>query len=158
MIANRKVCVVVPASNAGRTLQARFRAIPTDVVDDVILVDDASTDDIAAVARTGGTAVGHNRGFKRSVIEGLPLERDSDDFVFDNRMLTQALYKGFLVGEISCPTSYFSEPSSISVRRGVIYALGVLRTGVSFRLACLDFDRGTIFEGTAADTSLMAPA
>jgi hypothetical protein len=78
--------------------------------------------------------------------------------VFGNQMLTQAIYKGLRVGEISYPASYFPEASSISFRRSVIYALGVLRTSVSFRLACLGFDRGTIFEGTAADASLMAPA
>jgi hypothetical protein len=98
------------------------------------------------------------RGFTRSVIEALPLEHNSDDFVFDNQILTQAIYKGFRVDEISCPTSYFPKASSISFRRSVTYALGVLRTSVSFRLACLGFDRGTIFEGTAADASLMAPA
>ena len=87
------------------------------------------------------------RGFTRAVIEALPLERNSDDFVFDNQMLAQVIYKCFRVSEISCPTSYIPESSSINFRRSVIYGLGVLRTSVSFRLACLGFDRGTIFKG-----------
>jgi hypothetical protein len=87
------------------------------------------------------------RGFSRAVIEALPLERNSDDFVFDNQILAQAIYMGFRIGEISCPTSYFPEASSINLRRSVIYGLGVLRTSISFRLARLGLDRGTIFEG-----------
>jgi hypothetical protein len=62
-------------------------------------------------------------------------------------MLSQVIYRGFRVGEISCPTKYFPEASSIDFRRSVIYGLGVLRTSLSFRLACLGFDQGTIFEG-----------
>jgi glycosyltransferase involved in cell wall biosynthesis len=246
MIANQKICVVLPAYNAGRTLQATFSEIPSQVVDDVILVDDASTDDTLEVARklgiftvvhgrnegyggnqktcyrfaldrgadivimlhpdyqyspklllpmtsmlssgffdvvlgsrilgigalAGGMPVykyisnraltliqnillGHKlseyhtgyRGFTRSVIESLPLANNSNDFIFDNQMLSQAIYKGFRIGEISCPTSYFPEASSINFRRSVIYGLGVLRTSVSFRLARLGLDRGTIFEG-----------
>jgi glycosyltransferase involved in cell wall biosynthesis len=246
MIANQKICVVLPAYNAGRTLQATFDEIPPQVVDDVILVDDASTDDTLEVARklgiftvvhgrnegyggnqktcyrfaldrgadivimlhpdyqysprlllpmasmlssgffdvvlgsrilgigalAGGMPVykyisnraltfiqnillGHKlseyhtgyRGFTRSVIESLPLASNSSDFIFDNQMLSQAIYKGFRIGEISCPTSYFPEASSINFRRSVVYGLGVLRTSISFRLARLGLDRGTIFEG-----------
>jgi len=88
-------------------------------------------------------------GFTRAVIEALPLKRNSDDFVFDNQMLSQTIYKGFRVGEISCPTRYFPEASTINFRRSVIYGFGVLRTSISFRLARLGFDRGTIFEGLA---------
>jgi len=87
------------------------------------------------------------RGFTRAVIEALPLKRNSDDFVFDNQMLSQTIYKGFRVGEISCPTRYFPEASTINFRRSVVYGFGVLRTSISFRLARLGFDRGTIFEG-----------
>jgi len=246
MIENRKVCVVLPAYNAGRTLEMTFREISFDVVDDVILVDDASTDDTLEVARKLGIfAAAHRtnkgyggnqktcyrialergadivimlhpdyqyspkllltmasmlcsglfdvvlgsrilgtsalaggmplykymanraltliqnilvgcklseyhtgyRGFTRSVIESLPLNRNSDDFVFDNQMLSQALYKRFRVGEISSPARYFPEASSINFRRSVTYGLGVLKTSISFRLARLGFDRGTIFEG-----------
>jgi len=246
MIAGQKICVVLPAYNAERTLEATFREIPTDIVDDVILVDDGSTDrtlevagrlgiftvkhdrnkgyganqktcyrhalergadivimlhadyqyspklllpiasllcsgffDVVLGSRILGVGalaggmprykylanrvltfvqnllVGHKlseyhtgyRGFRRCVIEALPLKRNSDDFVFDNQMLAQAIYKGFRIGEISCPTKYFAEASSINFRRSVVYGLGVLRTSIAFRLARLGFDRGTIFEG-----------
>jgi glycosyltransferase involved in cell wall biosynthesis len=246
MIAGQRVCVVLPAYNAGRTLEATFREIPTEVVDDVIVVDDASKDDTLAVAKKLGIfAVAHERnkgyganqktcyrlalergadivimlhpdyqyspklvlpmaamlssgffdvvlgsrilgvgalaggmplykyisnrvltlvqnillnhklseyhtgyrGFTRSVLESLPLARNSDDFVFDNQMLAEAIYKGYRIGEISCPTKYFPEASSINFRRSVTYGLGVLRTSLSFRLARLGFARSTLFEG-----------
>ena len=246
MIAKRKICVVLPAYNAGRTLEMTFREISRDVVDDVVLVDDASKDDTLEVARRLGIfAVAHHenrgyggnqktcyraalergadiiimlhpdyqyspkllpamasmlssglfdvvlgsrilgvsalaggmpsykyianrgltfvqnillghklseyhtgyRGFTRCVIEALPLERNSDDFVFDNQMLAQAIYKGFRIGELSCPAKYFAEASSINFRRSVVYGLGVLKTSISFRLACLGLDRGTVFDG-----------
>ena len=86
------------------------------------------------------------RGFTRSVIEALPLAHNSDDFLFDNQMLAQTIFKGFRIGEISCPTRYFPEASSINFRRSVTYGLGVLKTSISFRLARFGFDRGTIFE------------
>ena len=246
MIANRKICVVLPAYNAARTLEMTFHEIPADVIDDIILVDDASTDDTLRLAtklgvfavrhdynkgyggnqktcyrlalergadivimlhpdyqytpklllpmasmlcsglfdvvlgsrilgigaRAGGMPlykymanrvltfvqnilIGHKlseyhtgyRGFTRSVIEAVPLERNSNDFIFDNQMLSQIVYLGFRVGEVSCPAKYFPEASSINFRRSVIYGLGVLKTSISFRLARLGFDRGTIFEG-----------
>lgn len=74
------------------------------------------------------------RAFSRQVLESLPLEENSDDFVFDNQMLAQAVAFGFRIGELSCPTKYFAEASSISFRRSVKYGLGVLRTSVAFRL------------------------
>jgi glycosyltransferase involved in cell wall biosynthesis len=246
MIENRKLCVVLPAYNAARTLEKTLREIPAGIVDDVILVDDASTDDtlqlanklgvfavrhdrnrgyggnqktcyrlalergadivimlhpdyqytpklllpMAAMLSSGlfdvvlgsrilgigalaggmplykyvsnraltfiqNVVIGHKlseyhtgyRGFTRSVIEALPLERNSDDFIFDNQMLSQVIYLGFRVGEISCPAKYFAEASSINFRRSVTYGTGVLKTSISFRLARLGFDRGTIFEG-----------
>ncbi len=246
MIGNRRVCVVLPAYNAARTLERTVREIPSDIVDDVILVDDASTDDtmqqasklgifavrhdrnrgyggnqktcyrlalergadivimlhpdyqytprlllpMAAMLSSGlfdvvlgsrilgigalaggmplykyvsnraltliqNFVIGHKlseyhtgyRGFTRSVVEALPLERNSDDFIFDNQMLSQVIYMGFRVGEISCPAKYFAEASSINFRRSVTYGLGVLKTSIDFRLARLGFDRGTIFEG-----------
>jgi glycosyltransferase involved in cell wall biosynthesis len=246
MIGNRRVCVVLPAYNAARTLERTYREIPSDIVDDVILVDDASTDDTMQQAKklgifavrhdrnrgyggnqktcyrlalergadivimlhpdyqytpklllpmvamlssglfdvvlgsrilgigalAGGMplykyvsnrvltfiqniVIGHKlseyhtgyRGFTRSVVEALPLERNSDDFIFDNQMLSQVIYMGFRVGEISCPAKYFAEASSINFRRSVTYGLGVLKTSIAFRLARLGFDRGTIFQG-----------
>lgn len=74
------------------------------------------------------------RAFSRQVLETLPLEENSDDFVFDNQMLAQAAFFGFRIGEISCPTKYFPEASSINFRRSVIYGLGVLHTALQFRL------------------------
>jgi glycosyltransferase involved in cell wall biosynthesis len=246
MIAGQRICVVLPAYNAGRTLEATFKEIPTEVIDDVILVDDASTDDtLAAAARLGIFTVSHAqnkgyganqktcyrhalergadivimlhpdyqyspklllpmasmlssgffdvvlgsrilgigalaggmplykyisnraltltqnlllghklseyhtgyRGFTRQVLQSLPLADNSDDFIFDNQMLSQAIYKRYRIGEISCPTKYFPDASSINFRRSVTYGLGVLRTSMSFRLARLGFARGTIFEG-----------
>lgn len=74
------------------------------------------------------------RAFSREVIESLPLEGNSDDFVFDNQMLSQAVYYGFRVGELSCPTRYFADASSINFMRSVKYGLGVLWTSALFRL------------------------
>ena len=251
MIAGQRICVVLPAYNAARTLAATFREIPTEVVDDIIVVDDASTDDTLAVAKTLGIfAAVHERnkgyganqktcyrlalergadivimlhpdyqyspklvlpmasmlssgffdvvlgsrilgvgalaggmplykyvsnrvltliqnillnhklseyhtgyrGFTRSVLEALPLARNSDDFVFDNQMLSQAIYKGYRIGEISCPTKYFPEASSINFRRSIVYGSGCVRTSLSFRLARLGFARGTVFEGLQQET------
>jgi glycosyltransferase involved in cell wall biosynthesis len=68
------------------------------------------------------------RAFSRRVLETLPLLENSDDFVFDNQMLTQCLYFGFRIGEVSCPTRYFPEASSINFSRSVRYGLGVMGT------------------------------
>jgi glycosyltransferase involved in cell wall biosynthesis len=73
------------------------------------------------------------RAFSRSVLTTLPLLENSDDFVFDNEMLTQCVYFGFRIGEVSCPTKYFEEASSISFKRSVKYGLGVLATSLKFR-------------------------
>jgi hypothetical protein len=74
------------------------------------------------------------RAFSRLILERLPLEQNSDDFVFDNQMLAQIVWYGFRIGELSCPTKYFKEASSINFRRSVIYGLGVLGTALQFRL------------------------
>ena len=86
------------------------------------------------------------RAFSRQLIEALPLEKNSDDFVFDNQMIAQAMLAGARVGEISCPTRYFPEASSINFRRSSIYGLGVLKTSVLFRLAKWDLYRSPIFQ------------
>ena len=77
------------------------------------------------------------RAFSRRLLERLPLEENSDDFVFDNQMLAQAIWFGFAIGEISCPARYFPEASSIGFRRSVRYGIGVLATAIEFRLARL---------------------
>ena len=74
------------------------------------------------------------RAFSRKVLETLPLHENSDDFVFDNQMLAQAVYFKFRIGEVSCPTRYMPEASSINFRRSVMYGLGVLATAVMYRL------------------------
>ncbi len=74
------------------------------------------------------------RAFSRRVLEALPIEANSDDFVFDNQMLAQAIYAGFNIGELSCSTKYFPEASSINFKRSLIYGLGVLYTAMQFRL------------------------
>jgi len=72
------------------------------------------------------------RAFSKELLESLPLLENSDDFVFDNQMIAQAVMFGFKIGEISCPTKYFEEASSINFRRSVKYGLGVLGTTLSF--------------------------
>lgn len=74
------------------------------------------------------------RAFSREVLTTLPLLENSDDFVFDNQMLAQCAYFGFRIGEVSCPTKYFPEASSINFRRSVKYGLGVLGTTLQFAL------------------------
>jgi len=74
------------------------------------------------------------RAFSRKVLTELPLLENSDDFVFDNQMLAQCVHFGFRIGEVSCPTKYFAEASSINFRRSVEYGLGVLATTMQFAL------------------------
>ena len=234
MLNGQHIAVVLPAYNAERTLRQTVDEIPRDIVDDIILTDDASSDgtcrlavelglhtlrhdenrgyggnqktcyaaalhrgaDIVVMlhpdyqytpklittmtsmiayadydvvlgsrilgkgALVGGmplykylsnrflTAVENlvigqklseyhtgYRAWRRRVLERLPLHACSDDFVFDNQMLAQALYFGYNVGEVSCPTRYFPEASSINFRRSVTYGLGVLTTALQYRLA-----------------------
>ncbi|RNC72780.1 MAG: glycosyltransferase family 2 protein [Desulfuromonadales bacterium] len=233
MLNGKRIVVVLPAYNAAKTLEMTWREIPFEVVDDVLLVDDASRDETAAVARRLGIrTIVHerNRGyggnqkscyraaletgadivvmlhpdyqytptlvpamaamiaygefdavlasrilgpgalkggmplykyvanrfltfvenillgqklseyhtgyraFSRRILETLPLELNSEDFVFDNQMLAQIVWAGYRVGELSCPTKYFADASSINFRRSVIYGLGVLKTAFEFRL------------------------
>jgi glycosyltransferase involved in cell wall biosynthesis len=249
MINGLKIAVVLPAYNASQTLERTFAEIPMDVVDDVILVDDASTDLTAEVAkrlgihtiihsRNGGyganqkscyvmalgrgadivimlhpdyqytprlitamagmIASGHYdavfasrilgggaltggmprykyvanrlltafqnllmggklseyhtgyRAWSRKVLEQLPLLACSDDFVFDNEMIGQAMWAGFRLGEISCPTKYFPEASSINFRRSCVYGLGVLRTAITYRLCRLGLWKSGLFASEAA--------
>jgi glycosyltransferase involved in cell wall biosynthesis len=86
------------------------------------------------------------RAFSRKVLETLPLEENSDDFVFDNEMLAQAFFFGFNVGELSCPTRYEPESSSISLMRSVKYGFGVLSTTVRYRLQKWGLARYSIFD------------
>ncbi|HEY4370867.1 MAG TPA: glycosyltransferase family 2 protein [Burkholderiales bacterium] len=232
MIGQQRVCVILPAYNAARTLEQTVGQIPRDVVDDIVLVDDASADETADIAARLGLCVerhpanlgyggnqktcyrlalargadiiimlhpdyqysprlipalaamlasGHYqavlasrilgkgaleggmplykyvanrvltlvenwligaklseyhsgyRAWTRALLADLPLERCSDDFLFDNQMLVMALDRGYHVGEISCPTRYFPEASSIGFARAVVYGLGVLKTACAWR-------------------------
>ncbi len=234
MLNNKKIVVVLPAYNAAKTLEKTVSEIPRPLVDEIILVDDASGDDTVNIGRRLGLKTfvhPHNRGyggnqktcyaqalaagadivimlhpdyqysprlltsmagmiafgefdvalgsrilgvgalaggmplykyvanrfltfvenvflgyklseyhtgyraFSRIVLETIPLARNSDDFVFDNQLLAQAIWFGFRIGEISCPTRYFAEASSIDFPRSVRYGLGVLYTAPQFRLA-----------------------
>lgn len=74
------------------------------------------------------------RAFSRKVLEALPLEENSNDFVFDNQMLAQVIHFGYRIGEVTCPTRYTAESSSINFRRSVLYGMGVLKTSFQFRL------------------------
>lgn len=230
MLKNKKIAVVLPAYNASKTLKKTYDEIPLDIVDWVILVDDASRDDTAEVASQigiehivvhkdnkgyggnqktcyqtalelgadiivmlhpdyqytpklitamasiiaedlypvvlgsrilgGGALKGgmpiykyianrlltgfqnlctgaklseyHTgyRAFSAEVIRALPLESNSDNFIFDNQMLSQILIRGYTIGEITCPTKYFDDASSIKLLPSVIYGLGVLRISI----------------------------
>lgn len=245
MLNNKKIVVVLPAYNAAKTLEMTYREIPFEFVDDVVLVDDASRDDTAELARRlgiqtivhetnkgyGGNQktcyrqaldlgadivvmlhpdyqytpklitsmaamiaygefdavlasrilgvgalkggmplykyianrfltfaenllLGHKlseyhtgyRAFSREVLERLPLDANSDDFVFDNQMLAQLVWIDFRIGEVSCPTKYFADASSINFRRSVKYGFGVLGTALQFRLARLGLPVPPIFQ------------
>ncbi len=244
MLHQKKIVVVLPAYNASKTLTITYNEIPKDIVDEVILVDDASRDDTARIARDLGIhtiihpenlGYGGNqktcyrealskgadvivmvhpdyqysprlitamasmiisehydivlgsrilggeslrggmplykyianrfltfvenlvlgvklseyhtgfRAFNRKVLEALPLEANSNDFVFDNEILAQAAYFGFRIGEISCPTKYFADASSISFRRSVTYGFGVLATSMKFLLQKLAIIQSPLF-------------
>jgi len=244
VIDGKKLVVVLPAYNAEKTLRATCAEIPLDYVDEVVLVDDASSDRTADIARELGLRTlvhPRNRGyggnqktcyqealrlgadvvvmvhpdyqytptlivamasmiasgpydlvlgsrilsggvvsagmpvykyvanrfltlvenillncklseyhtgyraFSREVLQTLPLEENSDDFVFDNQVLAQAVYFGFKIGELSCPAKYFEEASSINFRRSVVYGLGVLRTSLSYRLNAWGLARSRVF-------------
>lgn len=233
MLNGKKVVVVMPAYNAEKTLEMTYNELPFEIVDDVVLVDDASRDRTSEISRSIGihtvvhtynmgyggnqktcyrTALelgadivimvhpdyqytprlvpamasmiaygefdavlasrilgtgalrggmpfykyvanrfltlfenimlGHKlseyhtgyRAFSRQILERLPLDRNSDDFVFDNQMLAQTIWFGYRIGELTCPTKYFEDASSINFRRSVIYGLGVLKTSLQFRL------------------------
>ncbi len=234
MILGKKVVVVLPAYNAEKTLRSTYEEIPKTVVDEIILVDDASRDHTVAVAQAIGIrhVVRHekNRGyganqktcyakaleigadivvmlhpdyqytpklipamvsiiasglypvvlgsrilgkgarsggmplykylsnrfltlaqnvlmgqklseyhtgyraFSREVLERISLRENSDDFVFDNQMLAQICFAGFEIAEVTCPTKYFKEASSIDFARSVKYGLGVLGVAVGYRM------------------------
>lgn len=256
MLNNHKIAVVLPAYKAAKTIEMTVNDLPRDIVDDIILVDDASPDDTSDVARRLGLHVvvhpknrgyggnqktcyatalergadivvmvhpdyqysprlvtamaamigsGHydavmgsrilgtgalaggmpmwkyiaNRGltaienillqqkfseyhtgfraWSRHLLESLDLEACSDDFVFDNQMIAQALWKGFHFGEISCPTRYFDDASSINFRRSVKYGFGVLDTAFRYRLAVHGIRQWDVLTGTGGRRPMRNP-
>ena len=92
------------------------------------------------------------RAFSRAVLERLDLAGNSDDFVFDNQMLAQILWHGFTIAEVSCPTKYFPEASSINLRRSIRYGFGCLGTGLRFRLARMGLLGCSLFPKVAGST------
>lgn len=85
------------------------------------------------------------RGYSRELLERLPFQNNSDDFVFDNQILAQVHFLGYRIAEISCPTKYFPEASSINFRRSIKYGFGCLLTGITFRLAKMGFCQSKLF-------------
>jgi hypothetical protein len=86
------------------------------------------------------------RAYSRELLLSLPLEANSDDFVFDNQLLAQCIYLGARIGEVSCPTRYFPEASSINFRRSTVYGFGVLKTTADCVAARLGLYRKPIFD------------
>ena len=85
------------------------------------------------------------RAFSRQLLERLPLEANSDDFVFDNQMLAQILWFGYIIAEVSCPTKYFAEGSSINMYRSIQYGFGCLFTALEFRLTKMGIINSKLF-------------
>lgn len=85
------------------------------------------------------------RAFSRELLEKLPLENNSDDFVFDNQMLAQILWADYQIAEVSCPTLYFAEASSINFQRSIKYGFGCLSTAIKYRLAKMNLIRSKLF-------------
>ncbi len=85
------------------------------------------------------------RAFSKKVLESINYHVNSDDFVFDNQMLAQIFYAGFEIAEVTCPTKYFTEASSINFRRSVKYGLGVMRTSMMYRLQKMHLAKYKIF-------------
>jgi glycosyltransferase involved in cell wall biosynthesis len=96
------------------------------------------------------------RAFSREVLTKLPLLENSDDFVFDNQMLAQCAFFGFRIGEVSCPTKYFPEASSINFRRSVKYGLGVLATTMQFALQKWGVRKFKIFDSNGRKLEVSA--
>ncbi|GAB6270866.1 MAG TPA: glycosyl transferase family 2 [Syntrophaceae bacterium] len=85
------------------------------------------------------------RAFSRELLEKMPLDANSDDFVFDNQMLAQIVWLGYTIAEVSCPTKYFAGASSINFERSVQYGLGCLATALEFRFAKMGLVRSSLF-------------
>src|SRR4030095_105949 len=98
------------------------------------------------------------RAFSRELLESLPLEYNSDDFVFDNQVLAQTLWQGRKIGEVTCPTKYFAEASSINLRRSIKYGIGCVITAMKFRLAKMRVIPSKRFAPVTATSNPRLPA
>jgi glycosyltransferase involved in cell wall biosynthesis len=85
------------------------------------------------------------RAFSRELLESLKMDENSDDFLFDNQMLAQIIWLGYTIAEVSCPTKYFAEASSINLRRSIRYGFGCLMTALTFRLTKMGIIRSRLF-------------
>jgi len=127
MYKEKKVIVIMPAYYAEHTLRKTYdEVIGQDWVDQVIVVDANSQDDTVPIAKTLPKADVYAHA------------KNSDDLVFDNQMLAQIIWYGFTIAEVSCPTKYFEEASSINLFRSIKYGFGCLVTSVKFKLAKMD--------------------
>jgi len=88
------------------------------------------------------------RAFSRGLLDKLPLQNNSDDFVFDNQILAEIIWTGYVIAEVSCPTKYFPEASSINFRRSVRYGFGCLMTAATFRLSKMRLIKSRLFVNT----------
>jgi hypothetical protein len=86
------------------------------------------------------------RAFDTKIFDKINIEKNSDDFVFDNQMTAQVFFAGFEIGEVTCPTKYFDDASSINLKRSSIYGLGVILVSVQYRLAKWGVSKFGIFE------------
>lgn len=87
------------------------------------------------------------RAFSRELLEKIPFEKhNSDDFVFDNQMIAQILWSGYVIAEVSCPTRYFPEASSINFMRSIKYGFGCLQTGIEYRLSKMNMIKSKLFQ------------
>ncbi len=92
------------------------------------------------------------RAFSREILEAIPFHQNSDNFVFDNQMLAQIIYGGYRIGEITCPTRYMPDSSSINIGNSIRYGLGVLKTSLAFRLDKWGLPAGKTFRGVRPAT------
>lgn len=86
------------------------------------------------------------RAFSKEALQSIDFETNSDDFIFDNQMLAQLFYKGFEIGEVTCPTKYFDEASSINFKRSAIYGLGCLKVAMQYRLNKMGILKSALFK------------
>lgn len=143
MLNGKKIVVVMPAYNAAKTLEQTCREVPKEFVDQVILVDDGSKDSTARLALDLGLVTFVHR---KNLGYGRNQKTYRDDFAFANQMLAQVICFGFRIGEVSCPTRYFAEASSINFWSSVKYGFGVLATSLMFRLQKMRLAKFRIFD------------